>query len=286
MSNLPNQNFDRLMDLLAANAVDAISGDEQRELDQLLAALPTDSRGRTADPTQIDRTIGALIAGFHEVVVADRMAMPGAVRDRMTSRGGTMVGSRGGAAPATPAVTPKAGSLPWIGWTIAAALAIVAVIGWMRQPPAAVVPPVPVPLTLTEQRQELIANQADTLQRTFGATEDPAAQGVSGDVVWNNRLQQGYLRFRGLAANDPAELQYQLWIFDAGRPDGMEFPVDGGVFDVAAAQTDPATGEIIIPINAKLDVVDPAAFAVTIERPGGVVVTKRERVLVLAAVDG
>ena len=83
------------------------------------------------------------------------------------------------------------------------------------------------------------------------------------------------MRFKGLAANDAKQIQYQLWIFDADRPEAT--PVDGGVFDVAS------NGEVIVPISAKLPVGKPTLFAVTIERPGGVVVSKRERIVVTAA---
>jgi hypothetical protein len=54
--------------------------------------------------------------------------------------------------------------------------------------------------------------------------------------------------------------------------------VDGGVFDVPAN-----AGEVIIPIRAALMVRKPAAFAVTLEKPGGVVVSGREHVIVLGA---
>ena len=40
---------------------------------------------------------------------------------------------------------------------------------------------------------------------------------------------------------------------------------------------------MIIPITAKLSVDEPVLFAVTIEKPGGVVVSKRERIVVTAA---
>ena len=40
------------------------------------------------------------------------------------------------------------------------------------------------------------------------------------------------MRFRGLAANNPTQIQYQLWMFDAERDE--RYPVDGGVFDVPA----------------------------------------------------
>jgi len=93
--------------------------------------------------------------------------------------------------------------------------------------------------------------------------------------VWSASAQQGYLRFVGLAPNDRAVVPYQLWIFDKTRDD--KYPVDGGVFDVAAS------GEVIVRIDPKLHVNDAALFAVTIERPGGVVVSKREHIVVTAA---
>ena len=42
--------------------------------------------------------------------------------------------------------------------------------------------------------------------------------------------------------------------------------------------------EVIVPIRASLPVGAPLAFAVTIERPGGVVVSDRSRVVVIARV--
>ena len=86
------------------------------------------------------------------------------------------------------------------------------------------------------------------------------------------------MRFAGLAANDPADSQYQLWIFDAERDE--RHPVDGGVFDIPRDG-----GETIVPIRAKLPVGQPALFAVTVERPGGVVVSDRQRIAVVARPD-
>ena len=83
------------------------------------------------------------------------------------------------------------------------------------------------------------------------------------------------MRFANLAPNDPKLSQYQLWIFDKQRDE--KYPVDGGVFDVTA------TGEVIVAISAKLPVGDAVLFAVTVEAPGGVVVSKRERIVVTAA---
>lgn len=71
------------------------------------------------------------------------------------------------------------------------------------------------------------------------------------------------MRLTGLPVNTPTLTQYQLWIVDPARDPGR---VDGGVFDVAG-------GEVIVPIDAKLAVRSPAAFAITREKAGGVVVS-------------
>jgi anti-sigma-K factor RskA len=122
-----------------------------------------------------------------------------------------------------------------------------------------------------EDRAALIASGA--IRIDWKATPD--APNASGDVVWSPTSQRGYMRFAGLPANDPTKTQYQLWIFDKTRD--QAFPVDGGVFDVTS------TGEVIVPIAAKLHVDDATLFAVTVERPGGVVVSKREHIVVTAA---
>ena len=101
---------------------------------------------------------------------------------------------------------------------------------------------------------------------------------VSGEVVWSDTRQQGYLRFKGLPANNPTRSQYQLWIFDPKRD--ARYPVDGGVFDVVIN----LQGEATIPIHPRLRVLDPSAFVVTEEVPGGVVVSDRSKVVATAVV--
>lgn len=83
------------------------------------------------------------------------------------------------------------------------------------------------------------------------------------------------MTFSGLPVNNPSEEQYQLWIFDAKQDD--RYPIDGGVFDV----TSPT---VVVPIDAKIRVSDPSMFAITIEKPGGVVVSDRSRLPLLAKV--
>lgn len=103
-----------------------------------------------------------------------------------------------------------------------------------------------------------------------------AGSTVSGSVIWSDERNEGYMRLKGLPMNDPTGSQYQLWIFRSTDPGAEAYPVDGGVFDVAES------GEVIVPINAKLHVGRAGAFAVTVEQPGGVVVSGREEIVALA----
>ena len=162
----------------------------------------------------------------------------------------------------------RRGSL--VPWLAAAACLLVAIGAWLWAGRASQPGKAP---SIAEARAELL-RAPDVTTIEWKATDDPAAKGALGDVVWSQARQQGYMRFRGLAVNDPKQSQYQLWIFDKGRDD--KYPVDGGVFDITPS------GEVIVPIRAKLGVDDAAMFAVTVERPGGVVVSRRERIVVIA----
>lgn len=128
---------------------------------------------------------------------------------------------------------------------------------------------------LALSRADLLASAKDLIQVEWKEGKTPLQQAVSGDVVWSSNYQKGFMRLVGLPINDPLREQYQLWIIDPLRDDE---PVDGGVFDISQA------GEVIIPIQAKLHVTKPAAFAITIEKPGGVVVSKQDRLPLLAVV--
>lgn len=135
------------------------------------------------------------------------------------------------------------------------------------------------PRSAADMRASLLSRADDAILLPWQVTDDIAARGATGDVVWSDAAQAGYMRIRGLMVNDPRALQYQLWIFDPARDE--RYPVDGGVFDVA-----PGTDEVVVPIDVKLPVRGPTLFAVTVERPGGVVVSTRERIALLAKVQG
>lgn len=143
-----------------------------------------------------------------------------------------------------------------------------------REPRSAVEDSTPTP---AELRNRLLASQRFLLRRNWSSGGDSAGSQVRGDVVWDANRQEGYLRFTGLRRNDPALEQYQLWIFD-GRRDAR-YPIDGGVFDSGNQEQ-----EVVIPIRAALPVGSPQLFAVTLEKPGGVVVSDRRRVVVVARI--
>jgi len=308
MSNSVMQN-QRLVELLVQRAVDGLNSSERAELKALL------EEENYVDAGRFEYTAAALLlAGDMEHSVPEEM--PDSLRDRLyaqaemfessmapaprqrSSSGGSQpqvisIAGRSRSSAPTPngqqAAAPAAkqparkaapSSFPSkAGWFAAAASVLVAVAGWWpRLENSGEVPSaeIPVATAMKQEREKLLAQQG-VVTRTWQTTQDPAASGVTGDVVWDPKTQNGYVRFRGMQANNATEQQYQLWIFDGTRDE--RYPVDGGVFDIPAGQS-----EVIIPIKARLEIRDPALFAVTIEKPGGSVVSTRDRIVVLAPV--
>jgi hypothetical protein len=152
--------------------------------------------------------------------------------------------------------------LPWLGWAAAACLLGLLVLRDSATGPAP-----------ADRRDALVKEAADLRRIAFAGTGGSYAS-VSGEVLWSDARQEGYMVLSNLPANDPAKKQYQLWIVDPARD---EIPVDGGVFDIPAGG-----GPVVIPVDAKLAVKNPAAFVITLEQPGGVVRSKQEVVAAVA----
>jgi hypothetical protein len=267
----PAKYTDRVLELLVQRATDSLNASEQVELNRLLG------QDKQSDGQQFEQTAAALLLAG----VGEEEPLPDNLKSKLMVQAENFVLNMANRTQvvnmpiAEPTKAPRRGPtrarpLPanrW-PWLATAAALVIAVAGWW--PRLASTP---------DDAQKLAETVADqtTVTRAWQATEDPAAKGVSGDVVWNQTTQVGYMRFRGLAANDPQRVQYQLWIFDRSR--GDKYPVDGGVFDIPVNG-----GEVIVPITARLPVRDPAMFAVTMERPGGAVVSERDHIVVLAKV--
>ena len=164
-----------------------------------------------------------------------------------------------------------------IPWSLSFVLFCVAVAGWwprLFEPEAVAVASMASQWRAALGRERMLEDVPRVGQ---WAWEGDGAHGT-GDVVWDNERQHGFLRLQGFAPNDPHAVRYQLWIFDAGRDD--RYPVDGGVFDVPAGRD-----VVVIPVKPAVRVLRPAAFAVTVEKPAGAVVSSREQVVAIAHTD-
>jgi anti-sigma-K factor RskA len=102
---------------------------------------------------------------------------------------------------------------------------------------------------------------------TSPAGDTPEARAI---VVWNPTTQEGVLTVAQMPAL-ASDKDYQLWVIEEQHPTE---PVNGGVFAV-----DPATGQARLQFRPNQPVARAAAFAVSLERKGGVPV--REGPIVL-----
>ena len=164
-------------------------------------------------------------------------------------------------------------SAPQVAWGVAATLAVLlAAERFLQDPPS--VDPVRsggVVMLPAEAKSQLMQKASDLKETEFGGLADYGK--MTGKVIWSDAHQEGFMTLTGLPVNDPAVKQYQLWIVDPKRD---EKPVDGGVFDI------PATGTVVVPIRNPVAVRDPQAFVITMEQPGGVVVSKQQVVVAIA----
>jgi hypothetical protein len=260
-----NDTMRRTRELLWLDRAGALDAQESRELAALVAALDPAARATlekdVADElAALEQAMAATNVAAEEPAPADLVArIKATVPDARRPSAAPLRFER--RTPENASRAPLGGRLGgWIGWAAAAALAVVAIVQSRGRTP--VTPPTPTV-------QQRVDAAADTVRIALAAN-DPAANNATGQVVWSPSLQLGYLDLRGFPANDRTKEQYQLWIVDPSR---AEQPIDAGVFDVAA-------GTQIIPFAPKLPVAAPMVFAVTTEKPGGVVVTDGPMLLV------
>ncbi|TFG87718.1 MAG: anti-sigma factor [Chromatiales bacterium] len=275
----------RLAELVAGEATGTNDVSENAELDCLLsesvavdreqmmaaasvvqlALLRQDRAARVALPESVRaklvRQADAWNAG-RQVSGAASVADLAGARQRRAEKSRVLTQARGKIRPSGSAA---------LGWYLAAALAVAFVV--YRQDSS--VDPAPdmasVAVAIEARREALVSQAPDLVRVPWSASAEPGYEQARGDVVWSSSRQEGYLRLSGLPINDVRRGQYQLWVVDAERD---VHPVDGGVFDVTR------DGELIIPIDTTLPVNRPAAFAVTFEQPGGVVVSDGPMLLV------
>jgi anti-sigma-K factor RskA len=276
------QSIDRATELLAEEALYGLDTQHTRELDELLQETGDSQHDGMME-------VAALLQlGFLKTDPAGYEPMPEHLRNAVSSQAqefftkedqpdtASSSASVSELADARQKRESRRASSRWlrpgaVGWYLAATLALAFVV--YRTDTA--VAPAPTP-SVTEQRQALLAD-TDTMIIPWATSDQAGYTSVTGDVVWNNSQQAGFMRLAGMPSNKVSELQYQLWIVDPTRDSK---PVDGGVFDIPAG-----ADEVIVPIDAKLAIVTPQAFAITAEQPGGVVVSAGP-LLVVAPVSG
>jgi len=284
------ENRELYLDLLTKKAISGLDDSEQAQLAQISES------GETDDFRSLEMTAAAInLAGLAEE------PMPAHLYSKISADAGQYIGAASTVADS--ASVPKSEESPiltkeqifskprsrtwfgWLGWAAAAAACIALAVNlWFtRTQPAPVeraqnAPPVETPPNITpaQAREEMLRSGAGMVKASWTAGNVKNMQ-VAGDIVWSDAKQTGFMRFRGLPVNDPSKGTYQLWIFD--KTQDKATPIDGGTFDVNS------NGEVVIPINAKLKAVGPEMFAVTMERPGGVVVSKREKIVAIAKVE-
>ena len=160
----------------------------------------------------------------------------------------------------------------WGGWLAAAACLLFAVTVGMRRDGGA-----------EASDGRALANRILELERApdlirISLPPKGASDGApSGEILWSNGRQDGFLKLRGLKRNDPRREQYQLWIVDPRR-DAVA-PVDGGVFDIVSDT------ESVVPIESKLKILSPKAFVITREQPGGVVKSQSKNPVLVASIQ-
>ncbi len=273
---------DRILELLAEAALGGLTPEEQQELETAI--------GPSSDQHPEIQALELALANASIALAESETPIPQQLADQLVRDGIQRLGAPPHNAVAdphsstptpvpteAPTADPSITIIGRIGWLAAAACLVFALVGWLRTPPA------PKPLTqiqLASNREKMLASpDAITLewQPWNGAADAPVQTNVTGDVVWSDKEQVGYLRFSGLASNSPSDEQYQLWIVDAER--GMAQRISGGVFDA-----DGSCSEFIVRFDpAEIPVTKAAAFAITVEQPGGTWVSDMTKAVVIAS---
>ncbi len=279
MSNLSQQESNPLLELLAGKVLGDLSPEEIDELNESEANKYRD------ELLELEQAAAGLQLVFQD---ARSEAMPEALRRTILLDAPKYLSAQTGSTLAAnedagfeqkkntrktevAGMPPQFSSRETIAWLACAASLLLTFSLWFSNQPS-----VPAKIALSDARNTLMDLATDLVRVDWKEGKTPLESQVTGDVVWSNDRQAGYMRFTGMQKNDPTEEQYQLWIIDPSRDDE---PIDGGVFDIESS------GEVIVKIDAKLKVLNPAAFAITIEKPGGVVVSTQERLPLLAVVQ-
>jgi len=262
-----------MFDLLTDRALVGLDVTDSNRLLELVEEFPW------VRDDYMDEAVALMSVGFHDSDPDDgRESMPADVGNRIMQRLDIMdeTGPIAGIGGSNTHETGPIGWFGWVGWAAAAAAITVAATIW--QPTVA-------PINTSAQLASWSQAHPDAVRWDWAPGLANPAEDVTGYVTFSPEAQEGFMMIKGLEPNDPRVQQYQLWIWDRDReidpanPQPLAenvHPVDGGVFDVNDQ------GEVVIPIKAPLRVGQPYLFAVTVERPGGVVKSDKSWVPLIA----
>ncbi len=285
MSDRRPTDQDRLSDLAADYCTVGVSATERQEFEELAS--------RPENQKKVERI--ELTAAAIDLVYAFRHieSMPRGVHDRLLVAAGEFIGSgqlisksQTSKVDLSPSRSTPDNRFSWreaVSLAVTAACLALLLSGYnpfartvdqlVVDPPAVALTPTPV-----QRLDSLItAAPADLVDIGWKDLRKDVQNGTAGGrIVWSDSKQEGYMVFSGLPVNNPNVEQYQLWIFDTDK--GQDHPVDGGVFDIAG------TKQVVVPIDARIPVNKAVQFAITVEKPGGVVVSDKSRLPLLAEV--
>jgi len=255
MSSVSHPQDERLAELLADQAIGALTPAEELELEAILAADGVDS----------DLSMAATAASLELALMrpGELRPMPARVQRRLQRAGKKWAKATASVLQTTdfldnpvPEATRRTRRLIFTAgpWLAAAACLVLALVSWWPN--------------VNNDFITAVNRDPNRVVMNWVEWNNPEVRGVQGEAVWCDHSQKGYLRFANLPPNDPSKEQYQLWIIDDR---GMEQRISGGVFDV------PDSGEAIVPIKPGIPVRNARAFAVTIEKPGGIWVSDMSR---------
>ncbi len=281
----------RLFELLADRSIFGLTADEKMELERLKKQFPEREKDFSLELTaaaiglsyfetseKLPSSLQTKIIANADDFFSQSEPLPNVVKFTPRTGAAESVG-----APNIVETTAHRPIWQWLGWAFAAAACVALAVNlWATRyravPEIVNNPPVvqtPTPkLSPEAERTQTLAAAADAVKIPLANPKN--AQEIMGEMVWSNSLQKGYARFDKLPANDISKETYQLWIVDETQ--NQKTPINGGVFDIAKS------GEVIVPIDPELRVKKPLAIAVTVEKPGGVVVSAQEKVVALAKI--
>jgi len=254
----------RLVELLADQALVGLSSQDELELESLLAA--------NGEEDELSLASTAALLELSLLKPADWQPMPAGAQRRLVKAGRKWASATSSVLQApelvdSPGMAMSRGAtrLVWKTgpWLVAAACLVltgIAVYNWSPWVKPDIV--------------QVVNRVPDREVLPWADWDNPEVKGVSGETVWCESKQMGYMRFVNLPQNDPAKEQYQLWIVDER---GMGQRISGAIFDANPS------GETIVPIEPGIQVKGAKLFAVTIEPPGGMWVSDMSRRVTVAS---